>query len=145
MASKDVPKTAIITPFGMFEILRLPFGLRNAWNNFQRMMDQILGNIPYYFVYIDDILVFSPELTSHVQHLHDVLELCCAHGLMIGLGKCEFAVPEREFLGHRSSITGLHPLPKHTSAIQDFPLPTDKPGLQRLIFTVLFSAPQLES
>ena len=84
MASEDVPKTMIITPF---ELLRLPFGLWNARNTFQRMMDQILGNLPYCFVYIDDILVFSPDLASHIQHLRDVLELCHAHGLTIGLGK----------------------------------------------------------
>ena len=45
MAAEDIPKTAIVTPFRMFEFLRLPFGLRNAWNTFQRMMDQILGNL----------------------------------------------------------------------------------------------------
>ena len=53
----------------------------------------LLGNLPYCFVYIDDILVFSPDLSSHIQHLRDVLELCRAHGLTIGLGKCEFAGP----------------------------------------------------
>ena len=61
-ASKDVPKTAIITPFGIFEFLHLPFRLRNAGNTLQRMIDQILGNFPYCFVNIDDILVFSPDL-----------------------------------------------------------------------------------
>ena len=130
MASEDIPKTAIITPFGIFEFLRLPFGLRNAGNTFQRMMDQILGNLPYCFVYINDILVFSSNLSSHVQHLKDVLELCRVQGLTIGLGKCEFAVPETEFLGHRLTSSGLHPLPKHTTAISDFPPPLDKPGLQ---------------
>ena len=113
MASEDILKTAIITPFGMFEFLCLPYRLRNTRNTFQRMMDQILGNLPYSFVYIDDILIFSPELTSHVQHLLDVLELCHAHGLTIGLGKCEFAVPETEFLGHRLSSSGLPPSQAH--------------------------------
>ena len=121
MASQDFPKTAIITPFGMFEFLPLPFGLRNAGNTFQRMMDQILGNLPYCFVNIDDILLFGPNLSSHVQHLQDVLELCHAHGLTIGVGKCEFAVPKTEFLGHCLSSSGLHPLPKHTSAIRHPP------------------------
>ena len=93
IASEDVPKTAIVTSFGMFEFLHLPFGLRNTRNTFQRMMDQILGNLPYCFIYINDILVFNPNILSHVQHLRDVLELCCARGLTIGLGKCEFAVP----------------------------------------------------
>ena len=111
MASEEVPKTAIISPFGMFKFLRLPFGLRNARNTFQPMMDQILGNLPYCFVYIDDILLFSPALTSYIQHLRDVLELCCVHGLTIGLGKCEFAVPETEFLGHCLTSSSLHSLP----------------------------------
>ena len=87
MASEDIPKTAIVTPFGMFEFLHLPLGLRNAGNTFQRMMDQILGNLPYCFVYINNILVFSPDLSSHVQNLRDVLVLCHAYGLTIGLGK----------------------------------------------------------
>ena len=117
MASEDITKTAIITPIVMFEFLHLPFGLRNASNTCQRMMDQILGNLPYCFVYIDDILIFSPDLTSHVQHLRDVLELCHAHGLMIGLGKCEFTLSETEFLGHHLFSSGLHPLPKHTSVV----------------------------
>ena len=122
----------------MFEFLRLPFRLLNAGNTIQRMMDQILDNLPDCFVHIDDILIFSPDLTYHVQHLHDVLELCRAHGLTIGLGKCKFAKPETEFLGHRLSSTGLHPLPKHKSAIQDFPPPMDKPGLQRFLGKINF-------
>ena len=138
MASEDVPKTAIVTPFGMFEFLRLPFGLRNAGNTFQRMMDQILGNLPYCFVYIDDILIFSPDLQTHVQNLRDVLELCRVHGLTIGLSKCEFAVEETEFLGHHLSSSGLRPLSKHTSAITDFPPPSDKPGLQRFLGMINF-------
>ena len=138
MASEDVPNTAILTPFGMFEFLCLPFGLRSAGNTFQRMVDQILGNLPYCFVYIDDILVFSQNLSSHVQHLRDVLELCRVHGLTIGLGKCEFAVPETEFLGRRLTSSGLYPLSKHTTAIQDFPPPTDKPGLQRFLCMINF-------
>ena len=100
------------------------------------MTDQILGNLPYCFVYIDDILVFGPNLSSHVQR--DVLELCRVHGLTIGLGKCEIAVPETKFLGHRLTSSSLHPLPKHTAAICDFPPPTDKPGLQRFLGMINF-------
>jgi len=50
VAQEDIEKTAIITPFGMFEFLVMPFGLRNAGNTFQRLMDQILGDLPYCFV-----------------------------------------------------------------------------------------------
>ena len=69
MAPEDICKTTIITPFGMFEFLRLPFGLRNAGNTFQRLMDSILGDLPFCFVYVDDILVFRKNLETHVDHL----------------------------------------------------------------------------
>jgi hypothetical protein len=56
---EDIPKTAIITPFGLFEFLRMPFGLRNAGMTFQRMMDQLFFDLPCVFVYLDDLLVAS--------------------------------------------------------------------------------------
>ena len=100
MAEDDICKMAIITPFGMFEFLRLPFGLINTGNTFQRMMDSILGDLPYCFTYVDNILLFSNSLEEHEDHLCQVLLLCREHGLTIGLPKCEFAMPEIEFLGH---------------------------------------------
>ena len=66
VAQEDVEKTAIITPFWMFEFLVMPFGLRNAGNTFQRLMNQILGDLPYCFAYVDDILIFCKDLSSHV-------------------------------------------------------------------------------
>ena len=85
MRPKDIMKTAIVTPFGLFEFLRLPFGLRNATQTFQRMMDQIFGDLPFCFVYLDDVLEYSRDLQSHQSHLHDVLQLCQEHGLTINL------------------------------------------------------------
>ena len=120
----------------MFEFLRLPFGLRNAGQTFQWFMDQVLGGLPYCFVYVDDILVFSPDLSSHGVHLQEVLELCRLHGLTVGLPKCVFSVSEVEFLGHNLTSSGCRPLSKHTSAIKEFPTLTDKPALQRFLSMV---------
>ena len=69
MAPQDIPKTAIITPFGLFEFLRMPFGLKNAAQAFQRMMDGILREIDFVFVYLDDILVASRTQEEHISHL----------------------------------------------------------------------------
>ena len=57
MAPSSIPKTAVITPFGLWDFLRMPFGLKNAAQVFQRLMDDIFLDIPFTFVYIDDILV----------------------------------------------------------------------------------------
>ena len=60
------------------------------------------------------------------------------HGLTIGLGKCEFDVSETQFLGHGLTSFGLQSLPNHTSAFQDFPPPSDKPGLQQFLVMINF-------
>ena len=83
MHPADNPKTAIITPFGLFSFLRLPYGLGNAAQTFQRMMDRICVDLPFGFVYLDDILVFSNSLEDHQLHLRHVLD-----GLTINLEKC---------------------------------------------------------
>ena len=75
IAETDIPKTAITTPFGLWEFLRMPFGLRNAGQTFQRMIDQVLLDlpmIPFVFTYLDDILVASSSPENHMHHLKEV-------------------------------------------------------------------------
>ena len=57
MAADSVPKTAIVTPFGLWEFLQMPFGLKNAAQAFQRLMDGIFCQLDFAFVYLDDILI----------------------------------------------------------------------------------------
>ena len=64
MSKGDIPKMAVITPFGLFEWIRMPFGLRNAGCMFQRMVDQTLGDISHCFVYTDDLPVLMQNLIS---------------------------------------------------------------------------------
>ena len=56
-------------------------------------------------MYVDDILVLSKDLSTHVDHLCNVLLLCCEHGLTVSCPKCKFAVSSIEFLGHNLSAT----------------------------------------
>jgi hypothetical protein len=59
MNAKDICKTAIITPFDLYEYLLMGFGLCNAGNTFQRMMDRLARGMPFLLVYLDDIIVGS--------------------------------------------------------------------------------------
>ena len=63
----DIPKTAITTPFGLFEFVRMPFGLRNAAQTFQRFMDTVLRGLHFAYDYVDDVLIASdtPETYLH--------------------------------------------------------------------------------
>jgi hypothetical protein len=65
VAVEDIAKTAIITPFGLFEFTCMPFGLCNAGMTFQRLMDSILGSLPFTFVYLDNILVTRSDEAAH--------------------------------------------------------------------------------
>jgi hypothetical protein len=57
----NVPKTAVITPLGLWEFLRMPFGLRNAGQTFQRLMDMVGAGLTFVFIYLDDVLVANPD------------------------------------------------------------------------------------
>ena len=71
--AQDVPKTAVVAPFGLFEFLRMPFGLLNAGQTFQRLMDEVLAGLPLVFCYLDDVLIASASHKEHVAHLREVL------------------------------------------------------------------------
>ena len=66
MAEEDIMKTAIITPFGMFEYI---LGLRNASQTFQRFMDGVVHGLEGVFAYVDHILVASKNEKNHEHHL----------------------------------------------------------------------------
>jgi hypothetical protein len=81
VADEDIPKMAIITPFGLFEFLRMSFGLKNAGMTFQRLMDRLFFDIPCVFVYLDDLLVASRSVEEHRVHLRAVLQRLHDNGL----------------------------------------------------------------
>ena len=88
---QDVPKTAVITPFGLFEFLRMfPFGLKGAAQTFQRLMDSVLRDMPFLFVDLDDILVASASADDHLMHLRQLFGRLSEHGLIVNPAKCEF-------------------------------------------------------
>ena len=134
----DVPKTAITTPFGLFKFLQMPFGLKNAAQAFQRLMDTACRGLSFVFVYLDDILIFSRSQEEHRAHLRQLFGRLQEHGLVISLSKCKFGVNEIDFLGHRVNQQGVFPLPEKVDAIRSFPTPTTVKQLQEYLGTVNF-------
>ena len=65
MEPSDIHKTAVTTPSGLFNFTRTPFGLRNSGQTFQRFIDHITRGLDFVFVYLDDLLVTSPEHKTH--------------------------------------------------------------------------------
>jgi hypothetical protein len=66
MTAQDIAKTAIITPFSLFEYLFMPFGLRNAAQTFQRFMDRLFKHLRFMFCYLDDLII-ATNINNHVS------------------------------------------------------------------------------
>lgn len=129
----DIPKTAVITPFGLFEFTRMQFGLCNASQTFQRYMHKILGDLDFVVVFIDDICIASKSLAEHEQHLRIVFERLRQHGLVINLDKCVFAQNEVEFIGYLINCDGVRPLPARVQAIANYEKPSTVKELRRFL------------
>ncbi|CAB3380153.1 Hypothetical predicted protein [Cloeon dipterum] len=129
----DIPKTAITTPFGLYEFIYMPFGLRNASQTFQRFMNEVTRELPFVFVYIDDILVFSRDPDEHAEHLRILFKRLDSYGLVLNASKCVFGASEVDFLGCRISSDGALPLNKHVDTILAFPQPENMGQLRRFL------------
>lgn len=130
---EDIPKTAITTPFGMFEYCFMTFGLRNAAQTFQRFMTKVLIDLDFVFVYIDDICISSSNIEEHKSHLRAVFSRLQQYGLTINLSKCQFGKSEINFLGHLVNKDGIQPLPEKVAVIEQFKEPTKACELKRFI------------
>ena len=126
MDPRDQEKTAFTTPLGLFEFNRMPFGLCNAPATFQRLMQQCLSGqlAESLLVYLDDIIIYSPDFCSHLQHLEGVFHRLWKHGLKLRLDKCKLLQSEVKFLGHVVDQAGVRPDPDKIRAVQEWPVPT---------------------
>ncbi|KRY16294.1 Transposon Ty3-G Gag-Pol polyprotein [Trichinella patagoniensis] len=138
VAEEDIPKTAIMTPFGLFEDVRMPFGLRNAAQTFQRFMDEVTRGLRFCFVYLDDVLVASRSKEEHEKHLANLFRRFEKYGVKLNPAKCVFFAPDLEFLGFKVCSQGIKPLAEKVEAIRRFRQPTTMHELRQFLRCVNF-------
>lgn len=97
----DEWKAALNTPLGHFEYLVMPFRLTNAPATFQALINDVLWDFinRFIFIYLDDILIFSPSLLDHVSHVRAILQRLLENKLFVKAEKCQFHSWFFSFLG----------------------------------------------
>src|SRR6266542_3500935 len=105
----DIPKTAFVSRYGLYEYTVMSFGLTNAPAYFMYLMNKVFMEYldKFVVVFIDDILIFSKFEEEHAEHLRLVLQKLRDHQLYAKLSKCEFWLEEVSFLGHIISEGGI--------------------------------------
>jgi len=122
IADGDEWKTAFRTHFGSFEWSVMPFGLTNASAAFQQFMNDIFSDLldVCVVIYLDDILIYSNNMSEHHWHVKEVLKCLCKAGLYAKAEKCEFHSESVEYLGYILSPSGLTMSNDKIKIIQDW-------------------------
>lgn len=120
---------------GLYHFRRMPFGLTNAPATWQRLIDTVLGADlePYVFVYLDDVIVVTPDFDTHLNILEQIFDRLIAAGLTIGREKCSFCRPSLRYLGYIVDSKGLHVDPDKVTAILNLESPRNVTEIRRFV------------
>jgi len=131
----SIPKTAFRTRYGHFEYTVLPFGLTNAPATFMRLMNDVFADLldECVIIYLDDILIYSQDEKSHMEHLRMVFDRLRKEKLYVKAKKCSFMKSEIEFLGHVVSADGIRTDPNKIKAIEEWPTPKNAAELRSFL------------
>ena len=125
MHPAHVPYTAVSTPFGLYEWLVMPMGLKNSPAIHQRRVTKALGNLigKICHIYLDDIVVWSNSLEEHERNVKTVLEALETARLYCNPKKTHLFCTEINFLGHHISSRGIEADNSKTERILSWPIP----------------------
>ncbi len=132
----DEEKATFCMNWGLFKPTVMFFGLTNLPTTFQWMMNNIFRDLigkGKVTIYLDDILIFTKDLTEHHQIVKHVLQCLWEHKLFLKAEKCKFEVLETEYLGVIISQDSVRMDPMKVAGIAEWPTPTKKKELQSFL------------
>ena len=109
MTREDIHKTTFSTHEGCYEYLVIPFGLTSVLPTFQALVNKILRSFlrKFALVFFYNILVYSPIMETHKDHLRVVLNILRENHLVANKKKCQFGKPQIEYIDHLISAQGV--------------------------------------
>jgi hypothetical protein len=96
----------------------MPMGLTNAPLVFSRIMNQILGDLEFVVVYIDDLCIFSKTAEEHIEHIKIVMKKLKEANIKLNPDKCKWFATKIKLLGHTISKDGIEMDPTKIESIK---------------------------
>jgi hypothetical protein len=142
MHPNSIALTAITTPFGLYEWMVMPMGLRNSPPIHQQRvanaLRELIGKICH--IYLDDIVIWSETIEEHEKHVRMVLDCLRKHGLRLNGKKSEFFCTELDFLGHHISGRGIEANTSKVDKILNWPVPKSASDVRAFLGLVRYIA-----
>ena len=134
VAEQDRWLTAFVTHDGLYEWLRMPFGLKNAGATFVRAVRIVLQPIrDFSQSYVDDMGVGSNEWYEHLDHIRRFLSIMRSVGMTLNLAKCDFCKSEVKFVGHFVGSGIRRPDPQRLEGLAKMEQPRTKRELRKIL------------
>ncbi|KAH9100500.1 hypothetical protein Ae201684P_006697 [Aphanomyces euteiches] len=125
--------TAIVLPFGKYRYCRLPMGIVSAPDEFQAVMNLIVGDLDFVKCYLDDLLVVSNSFSEHLEHLDIVLSRFLQYGMVVNGRKTFFCAKTLDYLGFHITDDGICPMNNKVEAILRLSEPKTRRELRRFV------------
>ena len=126
-------KSAFVTPLDKFEFTRCPFGLSQAPAYFQRLINKVIKGLPFAFGYLDDVLIHSPDIETHLLHIKILFQRLREADLKLKDSKCNYFKTHVQYLGHLVSGKGIKPLPEKLESVKKMPAPTTPKEIKQFL------------
>ena len=138
--TQDIPKTAFACKLGLFEYIRMPFGLSGAPSTFQRLMELALAGLTWRscIVYLDDVICYAKSFPEFILRMREILERMRSANFRLKPRKCHLIKSEVEFLGHVVSGEGVKPKADNVAKILGWKRPTDALCVRQFVGTVSY-------
>ncbi len=140
IAEEDQYKTAFISPYGLYQYCRMPFGLAGAPGTFQSVIEDMVQVLDTedIMAYLDDVICFHPTFEEHLEGITRLFQMVRKSGFKLSGKKCQFSTRSVKFLGHIIDKSGVRPLPEKLEIIRNWKAPKNEADLRQFLGVCTF-------
>lgn len=131
IAEENKDKTAFISPYGLYQYCRMPYGLAGAPGTFQSVIEDMVQVLETEDItaYLDDVICFHATFEEHLEGIRRLFQMVKKSGFKLSGKKCQFSTRSVKFLGHVIDESGVRPMAEKLDIIRNWKAPENEEWL----------------